>query len=110
MRSLPRRALAPGLSLWVFSRDTLFCLYSEVSYPGPTRPLRHACLLVSEECDARTGEYRENGAGEDRDPLHDVRHFEEALVNPRSIDSPCSRFLRPFLGLADPIQAHVGIQ
>ena len=24
----------PGLSLWIFSRDTLFCLYRNVSYPG----------------------------------------------------------------------------
>src|SRR5438034_11378741 len=24
---------APGLSLWIFQRDTLFCLYTEVSYP-----------------------------------------------------------------------------
>jgi hypothetical protein len=25
---------APGLSLWIFSRDTTFCLHSKVSYPG----------------------------------------------------------------------------
>src|SRR6058998_100201 len=24
---------APGLSLWIFSRDTTFCLHSKVSYP-----------------------------------------------------------------------------
>jgi hypothetical protein len=30
---------APGLSLWIFSRDTLFCLYNEVSYPGRTGSL-----------------------------------------------------------------------
>jgi hypothetical protein len=32
---------APGLSLWIFSRDTLFCLYNEVSYPARTGSLRH---------------------------------------------------------------------
>jgi hypothetical protein len=26
---------------------------------------------LRQECDERTGEYRENGAGKDRDPLHD---------------------------------------
>src|SRR2546422_9245825 len=25
---------APWLSLWIFSRDTTFCLHSKVSYPG----------------------------------------------------------------------------
>src|ERR1035437_3513339 len=34
---------APGLSLWIFSRDTLFCLYNEVSYPDRTRSLRPGC-------------------------------------------------------------------
>jgi hypothetical protein len=32
---------APGLSLGIFSRDTLFCLYNEASYPGRTRSARH---------------------------------------------------------------------
>ena len=31
-----------------------------------------AADTVREECDERTGEYRENEAGEDRDPLQDV--------------------------------------
>jgi hypothetical protein len=30
----PRRAFAPGLSLWIFPWDTLFCLYRKVSYPA----------------------------------------------------------------------------
>ena len=34
---------APGLSLWIFSRDTLFCLYNEVSYPDPHAPSRYRC-------------------------------------------------------------------
>ena len=29
-----------------------------------------AAYTVRQECDERTGEYRENEAGEDRDPLH----------------------------------------
>jgi hypothetical protein len=28
-------------SLLIFSRDTLFCLYNEVSYPARTGSLRH---------------------------------------------------------------------
>jgi len=31
-----------------------------------------AADTVREECDERTGEYRENEAGEDRDPLQDL--------------------------------------
>jgi hypothetical protein len=33
-RRCPGALSAPGLSLWIFSRDTLFCLHSDVSYPG----------------------------------------------------------------------------
>jgi hypothetical protein len=49
--------------LSIFSRDTLFCLYTEVSYPCRTRSLSHAGYTVREECDERTGEHRENQAG-----------------------------------------------
>ena len=35
---------APGLSLWIFSWDTLFCLHSKVSYPGPQRSSREGHL------------------------------------------------------------------
>jgi len=52
-----------------FSRDTLFCLYNEVSYPDRTRSARHASDTLRQECDERTGEYPENQAGKDRDPL-----------------------------------------
>src|SRR4029453_13275203 len=38
-RSQPRRAFCAGAFLMDFSRDTVFRLYSEVSYPGPY-PLR----------------------------------------------------------------------
>jgi hypothetical protein len=37
--------------------------------PTPTRPRAMAAYPVREECDERTGEYRENEAGNDRDPL-----------------------------------------
>ncbi len=36
MRRRHGALFAPGLSLWIFSRDTLFCLYNEVSYPDLT--------------------------------------------------------------------------
>ncbi|HMC62179.1 MAG TPA: hypothetical protein VKJ01_23490, partial [Candidatus Solibacter sp.] len=60
---------APGLSLWIFSRDTLFRLYNAVSYPGP-RAI--SADTVRQECDERTGKHRENEAGEDRDPLQEA--------------------------------------
>ena len=34
-----------------------------------------AAYTVREECDERTGEYRENEAGKDRDPLHVHPHL-----------------------------------
>jgi hypothetical protein len=37
---------APGLSYGFSRRDTLFCLYNEVSYPGHTRSLRLAAYTV----------------------------------------------------------------
>ena len=61
---------APGLSLWVFSRDTLFCLYRKVSYPAFRALRATVSYTLREECEKRAGEHRENGAGEDRDPLH----------------------------------------
>ena len=42
-KSATASLFAPGLSLWIFSRDTLFCLYNEVSYPGRTHSARHGC-------------------------------------------------------------------
>ena len=53
------------------ARDTLFCLYDEVSYPGRNRSCATAADTVREECDERAGDHRENEAGEDRDPLQD---------------------------------------
>ena len=64
------RFLRRGFPYGFFSRDTLFCLYNEVSYPDRHRSRAMVAYTVREECDERTGEYRENGAGEDRDPLH----------------------------------------
>ena len=61
---------APGLSLWVFSRDTHFCLYRKVSYPAFRPPRVNVSYTVTKECEKRAGEYQENGTGEDRDPLH----------------------------------------
>jgi hypothetical protein len=71
---------APGLPYACFRRDTLFCLYSKVSYPGHARPRAMAAYTVREECDERTGEYRENEAGEGRDPLQEAlqRHTPRA--------------------------------
>ncbi len=40
----------------------------------------------------------------------DVRDFEEALVDPRAVDSQHPHLLRDFLGLIEPIQTHVGVQ
>ena len=54
-----------------------------------------AADTVREECDERTGEYRENEAGEDRDPLHSVssrfirRFFLE--IRARKVRIPSSR-------------------
>ena len=71
MRSQPRRAFCAGAFLMDFlARDTLFCLYDEVSYPGRNRSCATAADTVREECDERAGDHRENEAGEDRDPLH----------------------------------------
>jgi hypothetical protein len=53
----------------IFRRDTLFCLYNEVSYPDPTHSRAMPAYTVRKECDERNGKYRENEAGEDRDPL-----------------------------------------
>jgi hypothetical protein len=36
MRRRPGALFAPGLSLWIFSRDILFRLYRKVSYPSFT--------------------------------------------------------------------------
>src|ERR1035438_1577455 len=40
-------------------------------YPSPaaSAPYAMAADIIRQECDERTGEYRENGAGKDRDPL-----------------------------------------
>src|SRR5881296_2595534 len=60
---------APGLSLWIFKRDTLFCLYTEVSYPGYAPWPLHGRAAM---CEKHSGEYRENKAGKYREPLHVV--------------------------------------
>ena len=49
-----------------FWRDTLLCLYSEVSYPDPATWLP---TPFERNCEEFTGEHRENEAGKDRDPL-----------------------------------------
>src|SRR5713226_9644988 len=51
-----------------------------------------------------------NLPGDGRGVLLDVGHFEEALVDPRSVDPQSSHLLRQFFSLADPIQADVGVQ
>ena len=87
---------APGLSLLTFSRDTLFCLYNEVSYPARTAPCAMAEDTVRQECDERAGEYRENEAGEDHDPLHVIaEYFADDLglrhsgVGAKAFHNPC---------------------
>src|SRR5207253_4197925 len=57
---------APGLSLWIFQRDTLFCLYTEVSYPGYAPWPLHGRAAM---CEKHSGEYRENKSGKYREPL-----------------------------------------
>jgi hypothetical protein len=37
--------------------------------PAASAPYAMAADILRQECDERTGEYRENGAGKDRDPL-----------------------------------------
>ena len=70
----PGAVPAPGLSLWIFSRDTLFCLYKKVSYPGFNAPPASAGDAIRQKCEKCAGEYREDGAGEDRDSLHIIKH------------------------------------
>src|SRR3984957_20020684 len=65
------RFLRRGFPYGFFSRDTSFCLYSKVSYPGFRAPRAKAAYAIRQACEKRTGEHRENGAGEDRDSLHD---------------------------------------
>ena len=43
----PGALFAPGLSLWIFSRDTQVCLYTEVSYPWSHAPA--LCLLTQSQ-------------------------------------------------------------
>jgi len=70
MRRRPGALFAPGLSLWIFSRDILFRLYRKVSYPSFTPHQAQGTYAIRQESEKRAGEYRENGAREDRDPLH----------------------------------------
>ena len=70
MRRRPGALFAPGLSLWIFSRDILFRLYRKVSYPSFTPHQAQGTYAIRQESEKRAGEYRENGAGEDREPLH----------------------------------------
>jgi hypothetical protein len=70
MRSQPRRAFCDGAFLMDFSRDTLFCLDTEISYPDCTPPRVMPAYTGRAKCDERTGKHRETEAGEDRDPLH----------------------------------------
>jgi hypothetical protein len=69
MRRRPGSLFAPGLSLWIFSRDILFRLYRKVSYPSFTPHQAQGTYAIRQESEKRAGEYRENGAREDRDPL-----------------------------------------
>ena len=69
MRRRPGALFAPGLSLWIFSRDILFRLYRKVSYPSFTPHQAQGTYAIRQESEKRAGEYRENGAREDRDPL-----------------------------------------
>ena len=71
MRRRPGALFAPGLSLWIFSRDILFRLYRKVSYPSFTPHQAQGTYAIRQESEKRAGEYRENGAREDRDPLQD---------------------------------------
>jgi hypothetical protein len=71
MRRRPGSLFAPGLSLWIFSRDILFRLYRKVSYPSFTPHQAQGTYAIRQESEKRAGEYRENGAREDRDPLQD---------------------------------------
>src|SRR5206468_4167707 len=69
---------APGLSLWIFQRDTLFCLYTEVSYPGYAPWPLHGRAAM---CEKHSGEYRENKAGKYREPLqHATRPLPFSLL------------------------------
>jgi hypothetical protein len=67
MRRCHGAFFAPGLSKWISSRDTHICLCNGVSYPCPRALVTY---IARQECEKRKGGYRENGAGEYRDPLH----------------------------------------
>jgi hypothetical protein len=56
-----------------FSRGIPSSAYT-TKYPIPAAPTPRAMAVdtLRQECDERTGEYRENGAGKDRDPLQGV--------------------------------------
>ena len=82
MRRRPGALFAPGLSLWIFSRDILFRLYRKVSYPSFTPHQAQGTYAIRQESEKRAGEYRENGAREDRDPLHFM-----PAANPASISA-----------------------
>src|SRR2546425_10423437 len=58
---------APGLSLWIFQRDTLFCLYREVSHPAS----RYDLYAVRQQREKSAAKYRENGGGADCEPLQE---------------------------------------
>ena len=62
-----------------FLAGYLFRLYKKVSYPGFEATRAKAAYAISRKCEKHAGEYRENGAGEDRDPLH-YRKRKKGLV------------------------------
>ena len=59
MRSQPWRAFCARAFLMDFLAGYLFCL---TALPP--------AFTIREECDERTGQFREDEAGEDREPLH----------------------------------------
>jgi hypothetical protein len=89
MRSQPRRAFCAGAFLIGFSRGIPCSAYTP-KYPIPAAPA--LCVMAAdtakEECDKRTGDYRENEAGEDRDPLH--QNPRVRIQGDRSRRSPAS--------------------
>ena len=69
MRRRHGALFAPGLPYGFFLRDTLFRLYRKVSYPGFRAHHAKATYVIRQESEKHAGKYRENGAGEDREPL-----------------------------------------
>jgi hypothetical protein len=98
MRRRPGALFAPGLSLWIFSRDILFRLYRKVSYPSFTPHQAQGTYAIRQESEKRAGEYRENGAREDRDPLHSASVLNiliQSCYNEERVLLPCVRVPTP---------------